>query len=95
MKILFDFLWLTARCIAFIWAVSAVLILVLFAIGTEAEGYSLGERIMIAVKNAGYVGGIFGSLIAITLALKSWRIERANKEKLARRKQNRKATEPS
>ena len=83
-----DFLWLTARCIAFIWAVTAVLILFLFVIGSEAEGYSWGERLLIAVKYAAYVGGIFGSLLAITLALKSWRIDRANKNKLARRNSN-------
>ena len=80
-----DFLWLTARCIAFIWVVSAILILILFVIGSEAEGYSWGERIIIAVKYAGYVGGIFGTLLAITLNLKSWRITRANKKILARK----------
>ena len=85
MRPLLDFLWLALRCIAFIWIVSAVLILILFAVGSEAEGYSWAERIIIAIKYAGYVGGIFGSLLAITLALKSWRIDRANKKKLARR----------
>lgn len=64
---------------------STVLILILFLIGSEAEGYSWGERIIIAVKYAGYVGAIFGSLLAVTLSLKSWRITRANKKKLARR----------
>ena len=85
MRPLLDFLWLTARCIAFIWVVSAILILILFVIGSEAEGYSWGERVLIAIKYAGYVGGIFGSLLGITLSLKSWRITRANKKKLARR----------
>ena len=85
MKHFVDFLWLTARCIAFIWVVSAILILILFVIGSEAEGYSWGERVLIAIKYAGYVGGIFGSLLGITLSLKSWRITRANKKKLARR----------
>jgi len=80
-----DFLWLAIRCVGFIWAVSAVLIIILFAVGSEAEGYSWGERIWIAIKYAGYVGGIFGGLLAITLTLKSWRIERANQKKLARR----------
>jgi len=70
---------------AFIWVVSAVLILILFLIGSEAEDYSWGERIIIAVKYAGYVGGIFGSLLAVTLSLKNWRITRSNKKKLARR----------
>lgn len=83
-----DFLWLAARCIAFIWAISAVLILILFVVGSEAEGYSWGERILIAVKYAAYVGGLFGSLLAVTLTLKSWRIDRANKKKLARREQS-------
>ena len=85
MRPLLDFLWLTARCIAFIWVVSAILTLILFVIGSEAEGYSWGERVLIAIKYAGYVGGIFGSLLGITLSLKSWRITRANKKKLARR----------
>ena len=85
MRPLLDFLWLTARCIAFIWVVSAILILILFVIGSEAEGYSWGERVLIAIKYAGYVGGIFGSLLGITLSLKCWRITRANKKKLARR----------
>lgn len=85
MRAVLDFIWLAIRCIAFIWLISAILILILFAVGTEAEGYSWGERIIIALKYAAYVGGIFGSLLAITLALKSWRIERANKKKLARR----------
>jgi len=80
-----DFLWLAFRCIAFIWVVAAVLILILFVVGTEADGYSWGERIIIAIKYAGYVGGIFGSLLAITLAVKSWRIERTNRKKLAKR----------
>ena len=69
----------------FIWAVSAVLILILFLIGSEAEGYNWGERIIIAVKYAAYVGGIFGGLLAVMLSLKSWRVNRANKKKLARR----------
>ena len=85
MRRLVDFLWLTARCIAFIWAVTAVLILFLFVIGSEAEGYSWGERLLIAVKYAAYVGGIFGTLLAITLSLKSWRITRANRKILARK----------
>lgn len=84
-RVFVDFLWLSIRCVAFIWVVTAILILILFAIGSEAEGYSWGERIIIAVKYAGYVGGIFGSLLAITLSLKSWRITHANKKKLARR----------
>ena len=70
---------------AFIWAVSAILILILFVIGSEAEGYNWGERILIAVKYAAYVGGIFGSLLAVTLSLKNWRITRANKKILARK----------
>lgn len=90
-----DFLWLAVRCIAFIWAVSAILILILFVIGSEAEGYSWGERILIAVKYAAYVGVIFGSLLAVTLALKSWRIRRANKKKLTRREQSREKAKSS
>ena len=85
MRRLVDFLWLTARCIAFIWAVTAVLILILFVIGSEAEGYSWGERLLIATKYAAYVGGIFGTLLAVTLSLKSWRITRANRKILARK----------
>lgn len=79
-----DFLWLAVRCIVFIWAVSAVLILILFAIGSEAEGYSWGERLIIAVKYAAYVGGVFGGLLAIYLWWQNWKIESANKKKAAR-----------
>lgn len=85
MRHFIDFFWLTARCMAFIWAVSAILILILFVIGSEAEGYNWGERILIAVKYAAYVGCIFGSLLAVTLSLKNWRITRANKKILARK----------
>ena len=85
MKALVDFLWLAVRCIAFIWAVSTVLILILFAVGSEAEGYSWGERILIAVKYAAYVGGIFGSLLAIYLWWQNWKITRRNKKTLARK----------
>ncbi|GGX74339.1 hypothetical protein GCM10011309_25590 [Litorimonas cladophorae] len=88
MKSSLHFLWLVIRCVAFIWIVSTILILILFVVGSEAEGYSWGERLVIAVKYGGYVGGIFGTLLAITLALKSWRIERSNKKKLARRNMN-------
>lgn len=85
MKSLIDFLWLTVRCIAFLWVMVTILILILFVVGTEAEGYNWGERIVIAIKYGGYVAAIFGTLLAITLALKSWRIERSNQKKLARR----------
>jgi len=85
MKGFVEFLWLTVKCVFFIWAVSAVLILILFAVGSEAEGYSWGERFVIALTYAAYVGGIFGSLLAITLSVKAWRIDRENRKKLARR----------
>jgi len=85
MKAFIEFLWLTVKCVLFIWAISVVLILILFAIGSEAQGYSWGERILIAVKYAGYVGGIFGGLLALTLTFKTWRINRENRKKLARR----------
>jgi len=70
MRNLLDFLWLTVRCIAFIWAVSAVLILILFAVGSEAEGLTLSEKLITAIKYAAYIGGIFGSLLAIYIAKK-------------------------
>lgn len=85
MRALVDFLWLAVRCIAFIWAVTAVLILILFAVGTEGEGYSWGERIIIAIKYAGYVGGIFGGLLAIYLWWQNWKITRRNKKTQARK----------
>lgn len=85
MKPVVDFLWLGARCIAFIWAVSAMLILILFAVGSEAEGYSWGERILIAVKYAAYLGGIFGGLLAVYLWWQNLKITRQNKKKLARK----------
>ena len=85
----FNFLWLTARCIAFIWAVTTVIILILFVIGSEAEGYSWGERILIAIKYAAYVGGIFGTLLAIYLWWQNWKVERRNRKKAARLSDNR------
>ena len=85
-----DFLWLAIRCILFIWAVSAVLILILFVVGTEAEGYSWGERILIAIKYAAYVGGIFGGLLAIYLWWQNWKIKRRNKKTQTRKEQARK-----
>lgn len=84
MRALADFIWLTLRCIAFIWAVCAVLIIILFAVGSEAEGYSWGERILIAIQYAAYVGGIFGSLLAIYIWWQNWKIERANRKKAQR-----------
>lgn len=86
MRAFVDFLWLAVRCIAFVWIVTAVLILILFVVGTEAEGYSWAERIILAVRYAGYVGGIFGGLLAVYLWWQSWKITRRNKKKLARQK---------
>jgi len=88
MKALLDFLWLAARCIAFIWAVSAILILILFAVGNEAEGYSWAERFVIALKYAGYVGVIFGALLAIYIWWQNWKIDRQNKNKMARKEKS-------
>lgn len=84
MKAIVDFLWLVLRCVLYIWAVTTVLILILFAVGSEAEGYSWGERIILAIKYAGYVGGVFGGLLAIYLWWQNWKIKRVNKKKAAR-----------
>ena len=85
MRALIDFLWLAFRCIAFIWIVTSILILILFAVGTEAEGYSWAERLILAIKYAGYVGGIFGGLLAVYLWWQSWKITRRNKKTQARK----------
>lgn len=85
MRAFVDFLWLALRCIAFIWVVSTALILILFVVGSEAEGYSWGERIIIALKYAGYVGVIFGGLLAIYLWWQNWKIMRRNKKMQARK----------
>ncbi len=85
MRNLLDFLWLTVRCIAFIWAVSAVLILILFAVGSEAEGLTLSEKLITAIKYAAYIGGIFGSLLAIYIWWQNWKITRRNKKRRARK----------
>ena len=85
MRALLDFLWLAIRCIAFIWAVSAVLILILFAVGSEAEGLTLTEKLITAVKYAAYVGGIFGSLLAVYIWWQNWKILRRNKKTRARK----------
>ena len=82
---LLDFLWLAIRCIAFIWAVSSVLILVLFLIGSEAEGLTLMERFITAIKYAAYVGGIFGGLLAVYMWWQNWKISRRNKKTRAQK----------
>lgn len=85
MSRLIDFIWLLIRCVLFIWVVSAILILILFAVGTEAEGYSWAERAVIAAKYAAYVGGIFGTLLALYIWWQNWKITRRNKKTLARK----------
>ena len=85
MRGLLDFLWLVVRCAAFIWAVSAVLILILFAVGSEAEGLTLGEKLITAVKYAAYVGGIFGGLLALYIWWQTWKISRRNRKTRARK----------
>ena len=85
MRGLLDFLWLVVRCAAFIWAVSAVLILILFAVGSEAEGLTLGEKLITAVKYATYVGGIFGGLLALYIWWQNWKISRRNRKTRARK----------
>jgi len=80
-----DFLWLIIRCCLFIWAVSTILILILFAIGSEADGLTLAERIWTAVRYAAYVGGLFGSLLAIYIWWQNWKITRKNKKTRARK----------
>ena len=85
MRGLLDFLWLALRCMVFIWAVSAVLILILFAIGSEAEDLSLIEKLITAVKYAAYVGGVFGSLLAVYIWWQNWKISRRNKKTRARK----------
>lgn len=82
---LLDFLRIWLRCVLFIWFISAILILILFAIGSEAEGYSWAERTEIAAQYAGYVGAIFGSLLAIYIWWLNWKISRRNKKTRARR----------
>lgn len=81
-----EFFWLTLKCITFVWALSVILILILFIIGSEAEGYSWAERILIAIKYAAYVGGIFGTLLAFYIWWKNWKITRHNAKTLARNK---------
>lgn len=92
MRGLLDFLWLVVRCAAFIWTVSAVLILILFTVGSEAEGLTLGEKIITAVKYAAYVGGIFGSLLAVFIWWQNWKISRRNKKTRARQDKTKQKT---
>jgi len=80
-----DFLWLLIRCIGFIWLITTLIILVLFMIGSEAEGLTLSEQLTTAFRYAGYVGGIFGTLLAIYVWWQTWKIKRRNKKMLARR----------
>ena len=85
MKGLLDFLWLWFRCVLFILVIAAILILILFAVGSEAEGYSWAERLGIAAQYAAYVASIFGSLLAIYIWWQNWKITRRNKKTLARK----------
>ena len=85
MRGLLDFLWLVLRCSVFIWAISAVLILILFTVGSEAEGLTLGEKLITAVKYAAYVGGIFGGLLALYIWWQNWKISRRNRKTRARK----------
>ena len=84
MKGLLDFLWLWLRCALFIWVIAAILILILFAVGSEADGYSWSERMSFAAQYAAYFAGIFGSLLAIYIWWQNWQITRRNKKTLAR-----------
>jgi len=86
MKGLLDFVWLWLRCALFIWLIAAILILILFAVGSEADGYSWAERLSFAAQYAAYVADIFGSLLAIYIWWQNWKITRRNKKTLARQK---------
>lgn len=86
MKALTDFLWLTLRCIAFLWVMIAIIIMILFAVGTEGDGYSWGERFLIALQYAAYVAAIFGTLLAIWIWWQNWKVDRGNRKKSARKK---------
>ncbi len=92
MRALLDFLWLVVRCAAFIWAVSAVLILILFAVGSEAKGLTLGEKFITTVEYAAYVGGIFGTLLAVFIWWQNWKITRRNKKTRARQDKTKQKT---
>ena len=92
MRGLLDFLWLVVRCAAFIWTVSAVLILILFTVGSEAEGLTLGEKLITALKYAAYVGGIFGTLLAVFIWWQNWKISRRNKKTRARQDKTKQKT---
>jgi hypothetical protein len=79
------FLWLWGRCVAFLWVGISLIILGLFAVGHEAEGYSWAERLGYAVRYGFYVASVFGTLLAIMIGWQSWRTERRNAKILARR----------
>lgn len=86
MKSLLTFIWLWLRCVAFLWLVIGLIILGLFVVGQEAEGYNWAERFGYAARYGFYVASIFGTLLAIAIGWQSWRAERRNAKIMARQK---------
>ncbi|WP_427454024.1 hypothetical protein [Litorimonas sp. WD9-15] len=85
MRALISFLWLTVRCVTFLWMIITTIILILFAVGTEAEGYSWAERLQIAALYAGYAAVIFGLLLAVWIFYRTWKSNQRNRKILSKR----------
>ena len=82
---LLQFLWLSLRCIAFLWFVITLIIVGLFVFGTEGEGYIWADRFIIAMKYSAYVSLIFGPLLGLYLSWQSWKVEHRNRKTLSRK----------
>ena len=85
MSRLLQFLRLTLRCIAFLWMVVTLIILGLFVIGSEGDGYSWTERIIIAIKYGAFVSILLGFLLGLYLFWQSWKVEYKNRKTLSKR----------
>ncbi len=85
MNTLIQFIWLSVRCIAFLWIMITLIILGLFIIGSEGEGYSWAERFIIAMKYSAYISVIFGPFLGLFLSWQSWKVDLRNRKTLSRK----------
>ena len=85
MSAFIQFIWLALRCIAFLWVIIALIILGLFVIGSEGDGYNWGERFILAIKYSAYVSFIFGPLLGFYLSWQSWKVDLRNRKTLSRK----------
>jgi len=85
MRHLLNFVLLLVKSILFIWIIAFVIVLILFFVGHEADGLTLGEKITTAALYGFYVGAMFGSLLAIYISVRDWNTNRKNRKIIARK----------